>query len=135
MQIKLLVSAAAIALAAGVGSAAADENFGTLDGISAFDSLAGVQAIPLGTDEMAAIAAAHTVKYNLRKLTVEGEVTKGHEIHYVHGGKKAHRVIYTGVGGPKVYDNFTEQGFWADPFASTVLSIDIHESVADTSGP
>ncbi len=58
MQIKLLVSAAAIALAAAVGSAAAavgsaavNENFRTLDGISAFDSLAGIQANPLGTDE------------------------------------------------------------------------------------
>ena len=57
MQIKLLVSAAAIALAAGVGSASADENFGTLDGISAFDSLAGIQAIPLDTDEMTSVTA------------------------------------------------------------------------------
>ncbi len=55
MRIKLLVSAAAIALAAGVGSASADENFGSLDGISAFDSLAGIQAIPLDTDEMASV--------------------------------------------------------------------------------
>ncbi len=69
MQINLHDSAAAIALAAGVGpaaagvgSAAAGENFGTLDDISAFDSLAGIQAIPLGTDEMASITVAHWVK-------------------------------------------------------------------------
>ncbi len=123
-------------MVAGVSSASADEDFGTLAGISAFDSLAGIQAIPLDTDEMAAITAAHTVKYNVRKMTAE-EVTKGHEIHYVHGGKYAHRVIYTGVGGPKVYDNFTEQGdSWTDPFAATPLfSNDIHISVTDTSGP
>ena len=57
MQIKLLISAAAIALATGVGAASADENFGTLDGISAFDSLAGIQAIPLDTDELSAMVA------------------------------------------------------------------------------
>ncbi len=114
MQIKLLVSAAAIALATGVGAASADEDFGTLDGISAFDSLAGIQAEPLDTDEMASITAAHTVIYNVNKMFAE-EVTKGHEIHYVHGGLEAHRVIYTGVKGPKVYDDFYVHGYWQDP--------------------
>ncbi len=130
MQIKLLVSAAAIALATGVGAASADEDFGTLDGISAFDSLAGIQAIPLDTDEMASVTAAHTVQFNVRKMTAE-EVTKGHEIHYVHGGLKAHRVIYTGVGGPKVYD---EGPAWTDPLGPAHLSDPIHDSVPDTSG-
>ncbi len=124
MQIKFLVSAAAIAVAASIGAASAAEKFAALDGISAFDSLAGIQAIPLDTDEMAAIAAAHTVQFNVRKLTAE-EVTKGHEIHYVHGGLKAHRVIYTGVGGPKVYDDYYTQGEWTDPIAG-LSSYDIH---------
>ncbi len=126
MQIKLLVSAAAIALAAGVGSASADENFGTLDSISAFGSLAGIQAEPLDTDEMASITAANTVMYNVNKMFAE-EVTKGHEIHYVHGGLEAHRVIYTGIKGPKVYDDFYSQGYWHDPFAP-LSSSEIHDS-------
>ena len=90
MQIKLLVSAAAIALAAGVGSAAAgvgsaaaDENFGTLDGISAFDSLAGIQAIPLGTDEMVSITVA-TYLICDKKENKWVKPTKGHYSHYVH---------------------------------------------------
>ncbi len=126
MQIKLLVSAAAIALVAGVSSASADEDFGTLAGISAFDSLAGLQAIPLDTDEMASVTAAHTVQFNVRKMTAE-EVTKGHEIHYVHGGLKAHRVIYTGVGGPKVYDELDASGGGGtDPFSPPHTSSLIH---------
>ncbi len=90
MQIKLLVSAAAIALAAGVGSAAAgvgsaavDENFGTLDGISAFDALAGIQANPLGTDEMPSITVADYLICD-KKMNEWVEPTKGHYSHYVH---------------------------------------------------
>ncbi len=90
MQIKLLVSAAAIALAAGIGSAAAgvgsaavDENFGTLDGISAFDALAGIQANPLGTDEMASITVAHYLQKD-KKMGEWVEPEKGHYSHYVH---------------------------------------------------
>ncbi len=102
MQIKLLVSAAAIALAAGVGSAAAgvgsaaaDENFGTLDGISAFDSLAGIQAIPLDTDEMASITVAHYLKIDLKKdMLVK---LKGHKSHYTH--KADHGVKFPRGGG------------------------------------
>jgi len=124
MQIKLLVSAAAIALAAGVGSASADENLGTLDGISAFDSLAGIQAEPLSTDEMSSITAAHTVRYNVSK-DFSVEVTTGHEIHYIHGGLEAHRVIYTGLKGPKVYDDYYEQGTWYNPI-DDLSSYNIH---------
>ncbi len=104
MQIKLLVSAAAIALAAGVGLASADENFGTLEGISAFDSLAGIQAIPLDTDEMASVTAmlyfrlnaktgeliplfnGHTTHYSHYKDYGSGEKGPGHGIKYPRGG-------------------------------------------------
>jgi len=62
MRITTILTASAIALAAGVGSASADENFITLDGISAFESFAGIQAVPLDTDEMASITASHWLK-------------------------------------------------------------------------
>ena len=84
MHIKLLVSAAAIALVAGVGSASADENFSTLDGISAFDSLAGIQAIPLDTEKMASVTAAHFLKMSRKSETGWVVIETGHLSHYVH---------------------------------------------------
>ncbi len=104
MQIKLLVSAAAIALAAGVGSASADENFGTLDGISAFDALAGIQAVPLDTDEMASVTAMLYFRLNAKT----GELIplfNGHTTHYSHyknygsGKGPGHGIKYPRGGG------------------------------------
>ncbi len=83
MQIKLIASAAAIALVAGLGSASADENFGTFDGISAFDSLAGIQAIPLDTAEMASITGAHFLTFD-KKLNMWVPIETGHWSHYSH---------------------------------------------------
>ena len=95
MHIKHLISSAAIALAAGVGSASADENLGTLDGISAFDSLAGIQAVPLDTDERASITVAHYLKWdNKTKMWVK---LKGHKSHYTH--KNDHGVKLPRGGG------------------------------------
>ncbi len=108
MQIKLLVSAAAIALAAGVGSASADENFGTLDGISAFDSLAGIQAIPLDTAEMASITGSDFLRFN-RQADTWVVIDSGHWYHYTH--KKDH-----GVKGPDGGGRMVEwtDGDWID---------------------
>ena len=68
MRIKSIVSAAAIALLAGFGTASAAEQFTTLDGISAFDSLAGIQAIPLDIDELSAIAGSHFIVFKKGEL-------------------------------------------------------------------
>ena len=67
MRITTILTSSAIALAASVGSASADENFITLDGFTAFHTLAGVQAVPLDTDEMASITARHWVKQKWNK--------------------------------------------------------------------
>ncbi len=87
---------------AGVGSAAADENFGTLDGISAFDSLAGIQANPLGTNEVASITVAHFLKKD-RKTGNWLEITTGHYSHYSHGHDH-------GVKGPDGGGRMVEYG-------------------------
>ncbi len=110
MHIKHLISAAAIALAAGLGTASADENLGTLDGISAFDSLAGIQADPLDTDEMASVTAAHWLRVG-KNGTVSD--LNGHLEHYAHGGDDAHGIKYNGGKGGPVYDDYYEQGCWA----------------------
>ncbi len=57
MFTKPILTAAAIALVAGVGSAAADEFSGSSGGFTAFHTLAEVQAMPLDTDEMASVTA------------------------------------------------------------------------------
>ena len=49
MQIKLIVSAAAIALAATIGPASADEQFSSLEGIP---------AVPMSPEEQAAVVGA-----------------------------------------------------------------------------
>ena len=67
MQIKLIVSAAAIALVAGLGSAAAEEDFTTLDGLSAqtysdeegFTTLAGMAAQELSAAELGEVRGAN----------------------------------------------------------------------------
>lgn len=123
MQIKLLVSAAAIALAAGVGSAAAgvgsaaaDENFRTLDGISAFDSLAGIQANPLGTDEMPSITVAHFIQKD-KKTGKWVLIEKGHYSHYTHMG--GHGVKGPTDGrGPMVEDD--DDPKWGDSGAEVI---------------
>ena len=89
MQIKLLVSAAAIALVVGLGSASASEKFTTLDGISAFDSLAGIQAVPLDTAEMASVTGAHYLRIDLKTdmlILLEGH--KNHKTHTDDDGVK-----------------------------------------------
>ncbi len=96
MQIKLLVSAAAIALVAAVGSASAAEKFTTLDGISAFASLAGIQAVPLDTAEMASVTAAHFVL--IKHGEFAGKITNGHLAHEVHAGEDGVKVIGKGGG-------------------------------------
>ncbi len=102
MRITTILTASAIALAAGVGSASADENFGTLDGISAFDSRAGIQAIPLDTAEMASIKARHWVKVKYgSEGTMSGTPIKTKGIwSYTAEGKDRHDgVKYFGRGG------------------------------------
>ena len=96
MQIKVLVSAAAIALGTGVGSASADENFDTLDGISAFDSLAGIQAVPLDIDELSAISGSDFVIWD-RKGEMWVEIDVGHWSHDTHVG--GHGIKGTAGGG------------------------------------
>ncbi len=99
MFTKSILTAAAIALVAGVGSAAADEITGSSGGFTEFHTLAGVQAVPLDTDEMASVTAAHWL--NVHK---NGKVTQlnGHLEHYVHGGEASHGIKITG-GGPAEY--------------------------------
>ena len=120
MHIKHLISAAAIALVAGLGAASAGENFGTLDGISAFDSLAGIQAVPLDTDELATITAAHFVKWNLNTLT-GAVITKGHYAHMTHDDE--HGVKFVGGAGGVVLSTDSD---WGDPVGGGLSAAAIH---------
>ncbi len=110
MRTTSILTASAIALVAGVGSAAADEMSGSSGGFPAFHTLAGVQAMPLDTDEMASITAAHWLRYDTRKATFK-EVN-GHLEHYAHGGDDAHGIIYADRGGP-VYDDWYDDHAWS----------------------
>ena len=120
MRITTILTAAAIALAAGVGSAAADENFITLDGISAFEALAGVQAMPLDTDEMASITAADWLRVDTWKGTIRIREVNGHREHYAHGGDDAHGIIYAEKGGIMIDDWYDDHAWTYDTRSSGI---------------
>ena len=93
MQIKLLVSAA-------------DEKITTLDGIPAFASLAGIQASPLDTAEMADVTGADFFIFN-KKLGQWVVITNGHLAHEVHADEHGVKIIGKGGGvfaGGDVFD-------------------------------
>ncbi len=117
MRITTFLTSSAIALAAGVGSAAAAEMTGTAGGFPAFHALAGIQAIPLGSDEMASITAAHWLKVDRKSWKVSE--LNGHLEHYTHGGDDAHGIKYVG-GGPPVYDDWYDGYAWDDPLSGTI---------------
>ena len=104
MQFKSILTAAAIALVAGLASASAAEKFTTLDGISAFDSLAGIQAVPLDTDEMASVTGMLYFQYNPKTGELRPLFT-GHTTHYSHyydygeGPEPGHGIKYPKGGG------------------------------------
>ncbi len=110
MRTKLILTASAIALAAGVGSASADEMSGTAGGFPAFHALEGIQAIPLGSDEMASITAAHWLKVDRKSWKVSE--LNGHLEHYTHGGVDAHGIKYVGGGAPEYDDYYAQKQEW-----------------------
>ncbi len=131
MRTTFILTAAAIALVAGVGSAAADEISGSSGGFTEFQTLFDVQAMPLDSNEMASISAAHWLKYVVKNGRVSG--VNGHREHYVHKGDdgEAHGIIYASPGGP-VYDDFSDDNLWSDPFSSdTIFSEVIHAAYPD----
>ena len=77
MRTTSILTASAIALAAGVGSAAADVITGSSGGFTAFQTLSGVQAMPLDTDEMASVTGmdwyAVSAKTGLYKEIKQGK--------------------------------------------------------------
>ena len=121
MLTKSIRTATAIALVAGLGSAAAAEMTGSAGGFPAFHALAGIQAIPLDSDEMASITAAHWLKVDRKSGKVSD--LNGHLEHYTHGGDDAHGVKYVGGGAPE-YDDYYEQGYWHNG-----MSLSIHGAI------
>ena len=130
MRTTSILTASAIALVAGVGSAAADEITGTSGGITEFQTLFDVQAMPLDSNEMASITAAHWLRFDVRKEILSG--VNGHREHYAHAGTDgyAHGIIYASPGGP-VYDDFSDDDMWSDPLFPTWLSAALHLSEPD----